>query len=132
MSQTIWVYLGVNIVILAVLLIGGYFVIRELQSRGMLQGKRRSANPVTGNKTSVIAIVSGITKNLRRAGERETYYVICSYRDPDSQLSTTFTSRELKEYPGKQIIGKPVRVQVDPTDPNHYTVDIDSILPKQG
>lgn len=136
--------------IFAVLLVGGYIVIRHLQKTGKIGGsdrqaqtkrtsglfqrasegfgRRKRGSRVTGNKRSVIAIVSGITKNLRNPGEPETYYVICSYKDPDSRLSTTFTSRELKKYPGKGIIGKPVRVKLDPDDPDHYTVDIDSIL----
>ncbi len=129
-------YLTVNLVVLAVLLVGGYFVIRELQKRGIIKdtGKREKkgpANPVTGDKTSVIAVVAGISNNLRNPGEPETYYVICSYKDPDSKLSTTFTSRELRQYPGKEIIGRPVRVLVDPKDPEHYTVEIDSILKKR-
>ncbi len=133
-------YVVMNLAVLAVLLIVGFIVIRQLQKRGIIKDtrtnaggffdrfKEKKANPVTGDKTSVIAIVSGVAKNLRNAGERETYYVICNYKDPDSKLSTTFTSRELKEYPDKNIIGKPVKVKVDPQDPNNYTVDIDSIL----
>ncbi len=126
-------YILINLIVLAVLLIGGYFVIREMQTRGVIRDSRRKRktpykNTVTGEKTSVIAVVAGITKNLRNEGERETYYVICNYKDPDSKLSTTFTSRELLTYPGKDIIGKPVRVTVDPKDPEHYTVDVDSIL----
>lgn len=139
-------YILINVIVLAVLLVGGYFVIRHLQKNGTIKshakgqnkphradffrrtGKKRRGNRVTGEKTSVIAIVSGITRNLRNPGEPETYYVVCNYKDPDSRLSTTFTSRELRKYPGKGIIGKPVRVKLDPDHPDRYTVDIDSIL----
>lgn len=138
-------YILMNVIIFAALLIGGFLVIRHLQKNGTIgrrddrqradyagafkrTGKRQRGNRVTGEKTSVIAIVAGITKNLRNPGEPETYYVVCNYKDPDSKLSTTFTSRELRTYPGKGIIGKPVRVKLDPDDPDHYTVDIDSIL----
>ncbi len=139
-------YILINIVIFAALLIGGFFIIRHLQKNGTIKGqdksknrtrtgeffrstgRRQRGNRVTGEKTSVIAIVAGITKNLRNPGEPETYYVVCNYKDPDSKLSTTFTSRELKKYPGKGIIGKPVRVKLDPDHPDRYTVDIDSIL----
>lgn len=139
-------YILINIVIFAALLIGGFFVIRHLQKNGKIggdknasgtgrtesffrsNGRRQRGSRVTGEKTSVIAIVAGITKNLRNPGEPETYYVVCNYKDPDSKLSTTFTSRELKQYPGRGIIGKPVRVKLDPDHPDRYTVDIDSIL----
>jgi hypothetical protein len=124
-------YILINLIILAILLVGGYFVIRKIQGGGKLQNPfhfQKSGNRVTGDKTSVIAIVAGVTKNLRNPGEAETYYVICNYKDPDTRLSTTFTSRELKVCPGRDIIGKPVKVTLDPTHPGTYTVDIDSIL----
>lgn len=141
-------YILINIIVFAALVVGGFFVIRHLQKTGKIQGRKSGGpkenrnysesfhragrkhrgNRVTGEKTSVIAIVAGITKNLRNPGEPETYYVVCNYKDPDSKLSTTFTSRELRKYPGKDIIGKPVRVRLDPDHPDQYTVDIDSIL----
>lgn len=133
-------YITVNILIFAVLIIGGFLVIRMVQNK-KIEGdesrktvhdvfRRRMAkkgNTITGNKTSVMAIVSGVSRNLRTQGGKETFYIICSYKDPDTKKATTFTSKELTKYPGKDIIGKVVRVQVDPEDENNYTVDLSSL-----
>lgn len=76
----------------------------------------------------VLAEIVGITRNLRGSGsEKVEYYVICRYYDGVTHTNQTFTSRALKDYPGKEIIGKKVRVIFHSKNPEDYTVDLDSI-----
>ena len=79
-------------------------------------------------RTEFDAEVIGVTRNLRLEGEKEVFYIVCKYVDPDTGEESTYTSRELPEYPGKHVIGKMVHVTVDPKDPGKYNVDIDAIL----
>ncbi len=79
-------------------------------------------------RTEFDAEVIGVTRNLRLEGEKEVFYIVCKYVDPDTGEESTYTSRELSEYPGKQVIGKTVHVTVDPEDPGKYKVDIDAIM----
>lgn len=76
----------------------------------------------------VEAQILGVTRNLRVEGERETYRVVCRYKDMATGREATFTSRTLPEYPGKEVIGRTVRVYLDEKDPQNYRVDIDSVL----
>ena len=57
----------------------------------------------------------------------KVWYTICKQVNPDTGEESTYTSRELPEYPGKQVIGKTVHVTVDSEDPGKYKVDIDAI-----
>lgn len=76
----------------------------------------------------VLAEIVGITRNLRGSGnERVEYYVICRYYDGVTRTNQTFTSKALKDYPGKEIIGKKVKVIFHSKNPEDYTVDLDSI-----
>ena len=79
-------------------------------------------------RTEFDAEVIGVTRNLRLEGEKEVFYIVCKYVDPDTGEESTYTSRELSEYPGKHVIGKTVHVTVDPEDPGKYQVDIDAIM----
>ncbi|MGO5313261.1 hypothetical protein ACTQ1O_02480 [Bilifractor sp. LCP21S3_A7] len=76
----------------------------------------------------IFADVIGITRNLRAdASSGVEYYVICRYRDFKEHVEHTFTSRSMKEYPGKEIIGKRVKVFFHSKDPGDYTVDLNTI-----
>ncbi|MBQ3393271.1 MAG: hypothetical protein IJG52_07670 [Lachnospiraceae bacterium] len=74
------------------------------------------------------ACVLGVTRGLRMEGGREQYYVLCRYKDPVSGREATFTSEPMEKYPGKEIIGKEVRVHIDPQDESRYTIDLQDIL----
>ncbi|MDO4623484.1 MAG: hypothetical protein Q4B22_11080 [Eubacteriales bacterium] len=74
----------------------------------------------------VRASVLGITRNLRNPNEKATYYIICRYTDPETGKTEEFTSRELPEYPGQEVIGKWVTVSFDRKG---YHVDIEPVLP---
>lgn len=78
---------------------------------------------------SVMADIVGITRNLRgNAADKVEYYVMCRYYNRDSSTWETFTSAALDAYPGKEIIGKQVRVTFHSSDPEDYTVDLKGIL----
>lgn len=92
---------------------------------GSASGSRNGFVPPSG---WVLAEIVGITRNLRGSGnEKVEYYVICRYYDGVTRTNQTFTSRALKDYPGKEIIGKKVRVIFHSKNPEDYTVDLDSI-----
>lgn len=76
----------------------------------------------------VEAQILGVTRNLRMEGEKESYRIVCRYRDMATGKEATFTSKSLLEYPGKEVIGRTVRVYLDERDPQNYRVDIDPIL----
>ena len=124
-------YVLINIAITALLILIGCILIRWYQIGKIQDGDDRPVEtagekPVTGDKTCVEAEVMGVTRALRTPGEPEAYQVICKYTDPETGRSETFTSRVLRKYPGKEIIGKMVRVYLDPYHPGKYTVDLDS------
>lgn len=75
----------------------------------------------------ITAKIIGITRNLRMAGEREKFIIVCSYTEAGTGISETFSSEPVDKYPGKEIIGKSVKVFLDRTDPGHYKVDLASI-----
>lgn len=77
---------------------------------------------------SVTADIVGVTRNLRgTAGDKVEYYVMCRYFNREGNTWETFTSRALPDYPGKDIIGRKVRVIFHSDDPGDYTVDLQSI-----
>ena len=69
-----------------------------------------------------------MTRNLRTAGEKTAYYVVCRYKDPVTGKETTYSSKALDEYPGKEVIGRTVTVHIDPGEKGKYTVEIDALL----
>ncbi|MCR4671624.1 MAG: hypothetical protein K5637_00100 [Lachnospiraceae bacterium] len=81
-------------------------------------------------KNEFDAEVLGVTRNIRVEGQKEVYYIVCKYREEETGREFTYTSRPLREYPGRQVIGKKVHVSIDPRDPDNYTVDIDPLLKK--
>ena len=63
-------------------------------------------------------------------GGRHPYILKCGYRDENGTLHV-FSSRNIKKYPGDDLIGRQVRVYVDRNDYNnfkYYYVDIDEVL----
>lgn len=98
--------------------------------RSYSDGSGQAGNTQDFRPTSgwVMADVTGIAKNLRGSDRDQVeYYVMCRYYDGISHSYHTFTSRALKNYPGKDIIGKRVKVIFHSSDPNDYTVDLDSV-----
>ena len=106
----------------AVLIVAGGVMV----SRDLLAGP--SGLLLTAGEQTITAEVLGVTRNLRTAGEKTTYIVICRYRDPVTGREETFSSRELDEYPGKEVIGRKVTVHVDTSEKGKYTVEIDALL----
>ncbi|MGN0274150.1 MAG: hypothetical protein ACI4DT_05115 [Chordicoccus sp.] len=75
----------------------------------------------------VKAKIIGITQNLHMAGERDSFVVLCRYTEPGTGIEETYSSDPVPEYPGKEIIGKTVRVYLDRKDPESYRVDLRSL-----
>jgi hypothetical protein len=106
----------------AALIAAGIMMVRN----DLLTGEGRLL--LAGGERTVTAEVLGVTRNLRRAGDKTSYFVICRYKDPVTGKEETFSSRELDEYPGKEVIGREVTVHIDPREKGNYTVEIDALL----
>ena len=106
----------------AVLVVAGGSIVY----RSMLPGESRLLLP--GGEKTITAEVLGVTRNLRTAGEKTAYYIVCRYKNPLTGKEETFSSRPLEEYPGKEVIGKSVTVHIDPLEKGKYTVEIDPLL----
>ena len=111
------------------LLVGGILVIssRNEKQSGREAGARWGTQIHIPQSGYVEAVIIGITRNLRMEGAREAYYIICKYTDAVSGAELTFTSDMLYEYPGREVIGKKVRVFIDPSEPEHYHIDLNSM-----
>ena len=103
------------------LAVGGSLVIYWRQQRN---GNGPSRRP---KKSCITAEIIGVSRNLRFAGERVAYHVVCRCTDPDSGETVTYSSDPLDEYPGKEIIGKTVLVYLDQKEEGHYRVDLSTI-----
>jgi len=106
----------------AALVVAGGLKIRQ----GMLMGENRLLLP--GGEQTITAEVLGVTRNLRTAGEKTAYYIVCRHKNPLTGKEETYSSRPLAEYPGKEVIGKQVIVRLDPLEKGKYTVEIDPLL----
>ena len=106
----------------AALVVAGGLKIRQ----GMLMGEDRLLLP--GGEQTITAEVLGVTRNLRTAGEKTAYYIVCRHKNPITGKEETYSSRPLAEYPGKEVIGKQVTVRLDPLEKGKYTVEIDPLL----
>ena len=106
----------------AALVVAGGLKIRQ----GMLMGEDRLLLP--GGEQTITAEVLGVTRNLRTAGEKTAYYIVCRHKNPITGKEETYSSRPLAEYPGKEVIGKPVTVRVDPSEKGKYTVVLEPLL----
>ena len=95
-------------------------------SKGLLTGESLLRLP--GGERTITAEVLGVTRNLRTAGEKTTYYILCRFRDPVTGKEETYSSRALDEYPGKEVIGRQVTVRLDAGEKGKYTVEIDPLL----
>ena len=114
-------FLGCSIPAAVLIVAGGNMVRKDL-----LPGADRLLLP--GGEQTITAEVLGVTRNLRTAGEKTSYYIVCRYKDPRTGRTETYTSRSLDEYPGKEVIGRKVTVRVDPGEKGKYTVDIDALF----
>ncbi|HAB94613.1 MAG TPA: hypothetical protein DCF49_07615 [Lachnospiraceae bacterium] len=94
--------------------------------RNLLPGGKRTL--ISGGEKTVTAEVLGVTRNLRTAGEKTAYYIVCRYKDPVTGKEETYSSRALEEYPGKEVIGRKVTVRLDTGEQGKYTVEIDELL----
>ena len=86
----------------AVLIVTGGSMI----GRDLLPGANRLL--LAGGEKTITAEVLGVTRNLRTAGEKTAYYIVCRYKDPVTGKEETYSSRPLAEYPGKEVIGRKV------------------------
>ena len=114
-------FLGCSIPAAVLIVAGGSMVRKDL-----LPGEDRLL--LSGGEQTITAELLGVTRNLRTAGEKTSYYVVCRYKDPRTGRTETYTSRALEEYPGKEVIGRSVTVRIDPGEKGKYTVDIDALL----
>ena len=114
-------FLGCSIPAAALIVAGG-----NMARKDLLPGADRLLLP--GGEQTITAEVLGVTRNLRTAGEKTSYYIVCRYKDPRTGRTETYTSRSLDEYPGKEVIGRKVTVRVDPGEKGKYTVDIDALF----
>ncbi len=122
----------------AVLIVaGGVKLLHEFapeMAQQMYRNNPNSAGPAWSLRklpAKVEAEVIGVTRNIRNAGDKMAYYVLCKWKDPKTGQEYTYTSRALQEYPGKDVIGKKVTVHLDKKDPGNYTVDLEPILPDE-
>ena len=106
----------------AILIVTGGMKVRQ----GLLTGENRLLLP--GGERTITAEVLGVTRNLRTAGEKTAYYIVCKFKDPLTGKEETYSSRPLAEYPGKEVIGRKVQVHLDPLEKGKYTVEIDALL----
>ena len=106
----------------ALLIVTGGLKVRQ----GLLTGENRLLLP--GGERTITAEVLGVTRNLRTAGEKTAFYIVCKFRDPLTGKEETYSSRPLAEYPGKEVIGRKVTVHLDPLEKGKYTVEIDELL----
>lgn len=83
---------------------------------------------ISGGERTITAKVLGVTRNLRTAGEKTVYYIVCRYQDPMTGREETYTSRALDQYPGREVIGREVTVHLDPREKGKYTVEVDDLL----
>ena len=110
----------------AILIVTGGMKVRQ----GLLTGENRLLLP--GGERTITAEVLGVTRNLRTAGEKTAYYIVCKFKDPLTGKEETYSSRPLAEYPGKEVIGRKVTVHLDPLEKGKYTVEIDALLNEIG
>ncbi|MDO4619823.1 MAG: hypothetical protein Q4B09_04280 [Lachnospiraceae bacterium] len=128
-----------GIIIGCILLIaGGIFLLLDYQSRhpqafggstermGAFTVSDRFV-PKVPKEGYLTAVVIGVSRGLRTAGEPEVYHVVCEYTDPVSGRKVTYSSEALKEYPGKEVIGKKVRVYPDRREAGCFYVDLKTI-----
>lgn len=116
------VYFMVMSIPAAILIVTGGVMIR----RDLLTGEKRLL--LEGGEQTIKAQVLGVSRNLRTAGEKTTYYVVCRGKDPVTGREETYSSRPLDEYPGKEVIGREVTVRLDPHEKGRYTVEVDDLL----
>lgn len=99
--------------------------------------KRNTCNRLLQEGYYILAEVIEVDKNYNvsyggngRTGGRHPYIVKCGYTDENGTLHI-FSSRNIKRYPGNELIGRQVRVYLDRNDYNsfkHYYVDVDEVL----
>ena len=133
-SDSRWQYLLLEIIGAALILAGLTPLIRLWQMRkpagpSEAGGRTDAAGSSVHHAGDVItAEIIGVTRNLRGSSSENTeYYVICRAYDASMRQYETYTSRALKDYPGKQIIGKQVTVRFHSGQPGDYEVDLDTI-----
>lgn len=100
--------------------------------------KRRKCNRLLQDGYYLMTEVVEIDRNYsvsygntsRVGGGRHPYIIKCGYTDENGTLHI-FSSRNIRKYPGNDLIGKQVRVYVNRNDYNnfkYYYVDIDEVL----
>lgn len=108
------------------LVLGIVFLILEMR-------KRNRCNRLLAEGYYIYAEVLDVNQNFNiQYGKHGHPYVIkCGYTDETGTLHI-FKSRNIRQYPGNNLIGQQVRVYLDRNDYNNYKnyyMDIDEILP---
>ena len=107
--------------------LGILFLILEIK-------KYKRNNRLLAEGYYILAEVIDVNKNFNvQYGKHGHPYVVkCGYTDETGTLHV-FKSRNIKRYPGDNLIGQQVRVYLDRSDYKNfknYYLDIDEILPK--
>lgn len=95
--------------------------------------KRNRCNRLLAEGYYIYAEVLDVNQNfnIQYGNHGHPYVVKCGYTDETGTLHI-FKSRNIRKYPGNNLIGQQVRVYLDRNDYNNfknYYVDIDEILP---
>lgn len=122
-SVFVIMFAGLGSIFLA---LGILFLVLELK-------KRNRCNRLLAEGYYIYAEVLDVNQNfnIQYGNHGHPYVVICGYTDETGTLHI-FKSRNLKKYPGNNLIGQQVRVYLDRNDYNNYKnyyMDIDEILP---
>ena len=109
------------------LVLGIVFLILEMR-------KRNRCNHLLAEGYYVYAEVLDVNKNfnVQYGKHGHPYIVKCGYTDENGTLHV-FKSRNIRQYPGNNLLGQQVRVYLDRNDYNNYKnyyMDIDEILPR--
>ena len=108
------------------LVLGITFLVLEIKKRNM-------SSRLLAEGYYIYAEVLDVNQNfnIQYGNHGHPYVVICGYTDENGTLHI-FKSRNIRQYPGNNLIGQQVRVYLDRNDYNNYKnyyMDIDEILP---
>lgn len=117
-------FAGLGIVFLV---LGITFLVFEIK-------RRNRCNRLLNEGYYILAEVLEINMNtsIEYGNNNHPYIVKCKYTDENGTIHI-FKSRNIKLYPGDDLIGQQVRVYLDRSDYNNYKnyyLDIDEILPR--
>lgn len=109
----------------ALVALAGVQVLYNRQSNSAIRPDSPVYEVSFGNKGYIEAEIMGITRDLRvDSQQKPVYRVLAKYQKRSKEV--IFTGEALDEYPGKQLIGRKVRVYKDDSTPDGYRIDLSS------